>query len=306
MLAAISTPAGPRSVAVVEGVPDPAPGPHEAVIATEAFSLNRGELALLAARPAGWRPGQDVAGTVVRAAADGTGPQLGTRVVGLVEQAGWAERVAVPIDRLAVLPDGVESAAAATLGIAGRTALRTTALGGSLLGRTVLVTGAAGGLGRFQIQLAALAGASVTAVSRRSGTEAALHALGATTVISTADAADGLFDLVLEGVGGSSLARSIRAVSPGGTIVLIGASDPDPAPIRLTDFFGHEAAMIRTYFSYADTSSVADDLALLVRLLAEGRLRADRGIQADWSELNTVLDSFAAGRIDGKAVITIS
>jgi NADPH:quinone reductase len=58
-------------------VPEPTPASDEAVIAVGAFGLNRGELSLLAGRPAGWRPGQDVAGVVGVAAADGTGPQKG-------------------------------------------------------------------------------------------------------------------------------------------------------------------------------------------------------------------------------------
>jgi ABC-type multidrug transport system fused ATPase/permease subunit len=66
---------------VLEQEPEPAPG--EAVIAVEAYSLNRGEIFLLDSPRDGWRPGQDVAGRVERAAADGSGPPAGARVVGL-------------------------------------------------------------------------------------------------------------------------------------------------------------------------------------------------------------------------------
>ncbi|MFC0113624.1 zinc-binding dehydrogenase [Kibdelosporangium aridum] len=72
-----------------------------------ASSLNRGELRLLATRPAGWRPGQDIAGVVEQAAADGTGPRAGERVVALADDSGWAEFVAVDTDRIAVLDDRV-------------------------------------------------------------------------------------------------------------------------------------------------------------------------------------------------------
>ena len=87
-----------------------------------AFSLNRGELALLANRPEGWRPGQDVAGVVVQPAADGSGPEKGTSVVALVDGAGWSQHVAAPTARMAVLPDNVSFASAATLPVAGLTA----------------------------------------------------------------------------------------------------------------------------------------------------------------------------------------
>jgi NADPH2:quinone reductase len=302
--AMISTPAGPDRVALSSGVPEPAPAPGEALVAVEAFSLNRGELALLKGRPAGWRPGQDIAGTVVAAAADGTGPAAGTRVAALVEGAGWAERAAVPARALAALPGSVELAAAATLGIAGRTALRTVALGGSLLGRRVLVT-AAGAVGRFQIQLAALAGAEVVAVSRRPGAAPALRGEGAAGVVATVADADGLFDVVLENVGGRALAAAVDKVAPGGTVVLIGASDPEPAPLALTSFFGHENAVVRSYFSYAEPVPPGQDLATLAGLLASGRLTAPIGWHTSWDSTNDALDALAGGKIDGKAVLDV-
>nr|WP_245499953.1 hypothetical protein [Mesorhizobium sp. M4B.F.Ca.ET.089.01.1.1] len=135
-------------------VEDPRPLANEALIAVHATSLNRGELRLLAIRPNGWIPGQDIVGVVERAAADGTGPGVGTRVAALVDEHGWAQRVAVPTDRLAVLPDGIGFGSAATLPVAGTTALRTLRHGGDLAGQQVLITGASGAVGRFQIQIA--------------------------------------------------------------------------------------------------------------------------------------------------------
>jgi len=63
-------------VALAE-VDPPLPTVDEALIRVAAVSVNRGELDLLAHRPAGWRPGQDVAGVIERAAADGSGPVVG-------------------------------------------------------------------------------------------------------------------------------------------------------------------------------------------------------------------------------------
>src|SRR5580704_7247971 len=102
MRAIVNTPGGPEPIAIRE-VAEPEPQPNEALVAVHAFSLNRGELRLFQVRPEGWRPGQDIAGVVVRAAGDGTGPAAGTRVVALVDQAGWAERAAVPSHRMAPL-----------------------------------------------------------------------------------------------------------------------------------------------------------------------------------------------------------
>src|ERR1700683_4319022 len=106
MLAVINTPGEAAPVAVRE-VPEPQPAANEAVVAVHAFSLNRGETRLFQVRPAGWRAGQDIAGIVVRQAADGGGPAVGTRVVCLTDWEGWAERAAVPSHRMAALPDAV-------------------------------------------------------------------------------------------------------------------------------------------------------------------------------------------------------
>jgi NADPH:quinone reductase len=137
---------------------EPQPSPNEALVFVRATSVNRGELRLIAVRPNGWRPGQDVAGVVERAAADGSGPAVGARVIALLDEAGWAERVAVPIDRLAVLPDNVSFVSAATLPVAGTTALRTVRLGGDLAGQRVLITGASGAVGRSRSRLPATRG----------------------------------------------------------------------------------------------------------------------------------------------------
>src|SRR5580704_3911549 len=118
MLAVVNTPGGAALVAIRE-VPEPEPKANEAMVAVHAFSLNRGEMRLFQVRPAGWRPGQDIAGVVLRAAADGGGPAVGTRVVCLTDWEGWAERAAVPSHRMAVLPDNVPFGQAASLPVAG-------------------------------------------------------------------------------------------------------------------------------------------------------------------------------------------
>lgn len=98
-------------------------------------------------RRSGWTggvPGQDVAGTIETAAADGSGPAVGSRVVAWPEQSGWAEKVAVPTGSIVVLPDSVATAGATTLPVAGVTALGALRRGGLLLARRALITGATG------------------------------------------------------------------------------------------------------------------------------------------------------------------
>src|SRR5437660_294090 len=111
MLALVNTPNGKAPVELRQ-VPEPASGLREALVAVQAFSLNRGELRSFRNNEEGWIPGQDISGIVLRQAADGSGPPAGTRIVALMDEFGWAERAAVPTQRIAVLPDTVSFAAA--------------------------------------------------------------------------------------------------------------------------------------------------------------------------------------------------
>src|SRR3989475_3875927 len=132
---------------VIRPVPEPTADRSEALVRVHAISLNRGEARRSGMAAAGWRPGWDLAGVVERAAADGSGPSVGARVVGFLPEGAWAQRVAVPKSALAELPDKVTFSQAATFPVAGLTALHALSKGGLALGRRVLVTGATGGGG---------------------------------------------------------------------------------------------------------------------------------------------------------------
>jgi NADPH:quinone reductase-like Zn-dependent oxidoreductase len=300
MKAIVNTLNGPA----IAAVDDPQPGSGEALVAVRAFSVNRGELALLQARTDGWRPGQDIAGVVVEQAADGSGPAAGTRVAALAEQAGWAELAAVPADRLAPLPAAVSIEQAAALPLAGLTALRTLRLGGDLLGRRVLVTGASGGVGRMQVQLAFAAGAQVTAVARAQH-EKELLALGVSSVVADPAAADGLYHLVADWVGGASLTACLGKAAPGGTVV-VGSGNAEKTPVNIYDFVGHEGARLVGYLSYAYPGPPGPDLAMLAALAGAGRLDPGIGLALPWTRLPEALAALAERRLTGKAVLTVT
>ncbi|MDO9456021.1 zinc-binding dehydrogenase, partial [Nocardioides sp.] len=208
-------------------------------------------------------------------------------------------------DRLAVLPDGVDTQAAAALPLAGLTALRTLERGGPLLGARVLVTAAAGGVGWTQVRLAVAAGAEVVAVTRRRHLHDELLDAGASSVVAYAGDAAGLFDLVLDGVGGTHLSTSIARSAPGGHLVLHGASDPGRSEVNLLDFVGHEDVTVHTPFSYASTRSTGTDLARLVRLLELDPTLVRVGDRRSWHDVDGLLQALADGEVDGKAVLTI-
>ena len=306
MLALVATHRPEKPVEIRE-VPEPTAAPNEAIVQVHAFSLNRGEIRLLEVRPEGWRPGQDIAGVVLRQAADGSGPPAGTRVVGLVDQAGWSQQAAVPTTRLAVLPDHVSFTAAATLPVAGRTALRTLRFGDFLLGKRVLITGAAGGVGRFAVELAAHAGAAVTGVVSNPERGQGLRELGASRVAIGPDDVNEQYDLILESVGGVSLAMALRHIAPKGTIVVFGNSSQQPTTISFGDFAGHEMARIQSFFSYLSgpPESFGEDFAVLVSLVAAGKLHPHIGSEASWRDVGQVIEALRERRIRGKAVFRV-
>lgn len=285
---------------------EPSCNANEASVAIHATSLNRGELRLLAIRPDGWIPGQDIVGIVERAAADGSGPAAGTRVAALVDQAGWAEHVAVPTDRLAVIPDAVSFASAATLPVAGTTALRTLRHGGDLAGQRVLITGASGGVGRFQIQIAREQGASVTAIASARHHDD-LRNLGAGQVVESIELAEGQFSLITESVGGKSLAHAIERVAPGGTLVLFGSSSGELTPVGFRQFVpGHEGARLQTFAYYTSGSAIGADIAALLDLVVAGRLETRVAMTVPWTDIGQALDALRQRSFSGKAVLTVA
>jgi NADPH:quinone reductase len=305
MLAVVNTPSGPQPVAVRE-VAEPELRPSEALVAVHAFSLNRGELRLFQVRPEGWRPGQDIAGVVLRAAADGSGPAAGTRVVALCDWEGWAERAAVPSHRIAPIADNVSFAAAASLPVAGLTALRSLRHGAPLLGKRVLITGAAGGVGNLAVQLAARSGAKVTAIVGSAERARVLDGLGAAETVTRIEDAQGRFALILEAAGGSSLKAALERIEARGTVVIFGNSSGEPTEINFRDFAEHQNARVQGfhYFTSEPEERFGFDLALLAGLIADGSLRP-RIDEHDWRDLARIGPLLRERRIPGKAVFHI-
>lgn len=292
----------------------PLPQANEAVIRVKAISLNRGEVVYLVQGTAGTRLGWDLAGVVEQAAADGSGPAQGTRVVGvsMVPPRAWAEQVAVPTNTLAELPPSVSFAQAAALPMAGLTALYATQHGGSLLARPVLVTAASGGVGLFACRLATLAGAQVVGQVRHSPSASLVQEAGADHVVVdeniAAAAACGPYHLIIDQLGGRALAEAMTQLAPGGICVSIGAIAGSEVPLdwaRIRQAPGASLDFFNLWFEFRrEPASLG--LQRLVHLVSIGKLIPLLGMEADWHEIGRVAQALIDRQFPGKAVLHIS
>lgn len=283
----------------------PVPAGDELLLRVEAISLNRGEIRGAARAPEGFIPGWDVAGTVLEPAASGRGPAKGARVAALLTGGGWAEVARVPAAHAAVVPDDVELAAAATLPIAGLTVVRAFDVAGSLVGKQILITGGSGGVGHLAIQLGAIGGAHVTAVSSRAG---GLRELGAQRTVAAIEEAGGTYDLILESVGGASLAAALERVARGGVVVSIGNSAEEETTFNARTLFGKGGASLYGLLVFEELESrrvTARDLERLFSLVAAGRLRPAIEVRRPFPELRATLDDLKRRAFSGKAVVTV-
>ncbi|HUB04435.1 MAG TPA: zinc-binding dehydrogenase [Solirubrobacteraceae bacterium] len=290
----------------IADVPDPEAEHNQALVEVKAISLNRGETRRLESMDPGTVTGWDLAGVVKRQAPDGSGPQAGARVVGLMNVGAWAELAAVDTDFVAELPDTVSFEQAAALPVAALTALRALEIGGFVLDKPVLVTGASGGVGRFAIQLAKLAGARVTALARR--TEG-LRELGADEVITEIDLDGPTYDLIIDAVGAGVLGAAIQRVAPGGTVVSFASTVPEPVSYPARELFAR-APRAKLYGLYlfaelAHTRSGSSDLRRLAELIAAGKLDPQIDVTLSWSDAGQAIEALLDRRVNGKAVLQV-
>lgn len=291
-------------------VPPPAPKPHQAVIEVSASAVNRGDLVTLRRSPAGTVLGLDVVGTVVEAAADGSGPAPGTRVMGYtgVRAGGWAETTVLDTFLLAPIPDGLTDAQAACLpngGLTGLSALD--AFGRPLLGARVLVTGATGGVGWLTVQLAHLAGATVTGTVTSAARAAQLAGF---PWLETAlvEEATGPYDLIVDLVGGEVLTHALNVVAADGTVATLAQTSQDTASVPGFWFGLHPGARMVSVVNghhQGQAGSGPRNLDLLARLAAAGRLDAGVTSEAAWEQAPALLKLLDDRKITGKAVLHV-
>ena len=295
----------------LRAVEQPTPHHDEVLVRVAAISLNRGEVDGAMHAEAGARPGWDFAGTVTQAAADGTGPALGARVVGLMPTGAWAEFVAVPTNLVATLPDAVTFAQAATLPVAGLTALYAVEKATGIIGRTALVTGASGGVGYFATRLAHLAGAFVVGTVRQEQHADLVRTAHADHVVvgDSIDAARefGPYRLIVDGVGGQTLSTALTMLAHSGTAVMYGSTTGADIAFNIWSVAGVGRTSIQglTLFNELGNAPANEGLDRLARLVAAGKLNAHIALEAPWTEIGAVARQLLDRGYPGKAVLHI-
>jgi NADPH:quinone reductase-like Zn-dependent oxidoreductase len=307
MRALVADPSASPALSLAD-VPEPSPGPGQLLVRMEAASINRGEIRSAGKQPPGTVIGWDIAGSVVALGEGVTGFEVGQRVLSLSTTGGaFAELAAVPAAWTTPLPSATDPVLAATLPVAGVTAVNILRLARAHAGDRVLVTGAAGGVGLLTVQLALDAKATVTGQASSEQRAAAVRDLGADALIHPGDGSpvDGEFDVVLDGIGGPMFAPLLRATAQGGRMVVYGNSADAESTFRVEDFYPKAITIFGfRVFQSVSPEQATRDLAMLAEQLTEGHIRVAVQATAPLSDALPLVRDLYDRKVTGKVVIT--
>ena len=307
MRALVADPTASPALSLAD-VPDPTPGPGQLLLDMEAASVNRGEVRPAGKQPPGTVIGWDVAGTVAALGEGVSEFDTGERVVALSPSGGaFAERVVVPAEWTAPLPGACDFVTAATLPVAGVTAVGILRLARVHAGDRVLVTGAAGGVGHFAVQVALQAKAAVTGQARSQERAASLRDLGAEALIHPGDGSpvEGEFDVVVDGIGGPMVGPLLDATATGGRVVVYGNSADAESTFRVERFYSKGITIFGfRVFTSVPPTQVVKDMANLADQAASGALDVKVQATAPLADAVGLIRDLYDRKVTGKVVIT--
>lgn len=315
---------GPADVLTLRDIPRPEPGPGEVLVRVCAAGVDPGVWHMMTGVPylmrvIGFglrRPkvpvrGLALAGVVESAGPGVTGFRAGDEVYGTCRTGSFAEFAVARVDRLAVKPASLSFEEAAAVPVSAVTALQAVRDRAEIkAGQRVMVIGAGGGIGTYAVQLAKGRGAHVTAVCGPGKAEL-VRSIGADEVIDyTRDPIDrdgARFDVVLDTAGNRTLGQLRRALTPHGTLVLVGGDDYD-RPVVLG--MGRQSQLpLAGLFSGQRLRMVlvrenAADLEELAQLADAGTIRPVVDRTYPLVEAPDAIRRIAAGHATGKTVVT--
>ena len=319
MKAAVFRQYGPLDVVGIEDVDKPVPDDDQVLIAIRAASVNALDVHSVAGkpflvrmmfgvrRPKVPRLGVDVAGRVETVGKAVTAFKPGDAVFGNCRGA-FAEYGCAKESALAIKPDGVTFEQAASIPVAGFTALQALRKGKVRAGQNILVNGAGGGVGTFAVQLAKASGAEVTGVTHTRNLDR-IRAIGADHVVDYTredfTRSGARYDLIVDCHSTHSLPACRRALNPGGTYLAIGGPirrSIDPLVSAISGLVLSCLGSRKLRMFMAKRSK--DDLATIIGLVKEGKVTPVIDRRFRLSETRDALRYLADGNVCGKIVIT--
>ena len=312
---------GPVDLLTTGEIERPSIGDRDVLVRVHAAGLNVGDLFTVLGspfvvrlstglrRPKAAVPGMDLAGVVEEVGREVTRFRPGDEVFGATT-GSCAEYASVPEDNLALKPAALSFEEAAAIPTAGLAALHGLRDAGRLrAGQRVLINGASGGVGTFEVQIARAMGAEVTGVCSTRNVEM-VRSIGADHVVDYTREDFTLrgswYDLVMDNIENRSLSAVRRVLTPRGTLVLNSGTGSSGLgllrrliwPIVLSPFVRHS---LKRYLS----SPNPKDLAELARLADEGRLRPVIDRTYPLSETADALRHVGTGHTRGKVVVAV-
>jgi len=306
---------------IVSNLPEPTPGPGDVLIQVTACGLNFADLLMLKGeyqetpKPP-FSLGMEMAGRVIGHGPGVSGPPMGTRVAAFAGHGGLAERAVVPASALTLLPDGMPFEVAAGFQVAYGTSHVALAHRAKLLpGESLLVLGAAGGVGLTAVELGRAMGATVIACARGAEKLSVAEAAGAHHLIDSEAGelrdrvrALGGADVVYDPVGGDLFDAALRATNPEGRMLVIGFAagrvQQVPANLLLVKNITVQGFYWGGYMKFAP-QVVTQSLSELFAWYAEGRLKPHVSHLLPLDRALEGLELLRSRRSTGKVVITI-
>jgi NADPH2:quinone reductase len=315
---------GPPESLVVEEIPSPVPGPGEVVVSVKAASVNFPDVLIIQNKyqvkpPLPFSPGSEVAG-LVKAVGEGvTAFAPGDPVLAITAYGAFAEEVKTEARRLVSIPAGMDFATAAAFGLTYATSEHALYDRGALKsGETLLVLGAAGGVGLAAIEIAKILGARVIACASTDDKLAVCRSHGADETINYATedlrerikaltAGNGA-DVIYDPVGGPYTEPALRSIAWRGRLLVVGfaAGEIPKIPLNLTLLKG--CSIVGVFwgdFARREPQRFAEAMARLGRWYSEGKLKPHVSETFPLEHAAEALTLMANRQVTGKVVLTV-
>jgi NADPH2:quinone reductase len=312
---------GPPESLVIEDVPAPEPGEGQVRVAVHACSVNFPDTLIIENkyqfkpdRP--FSPGSDIAGVITAVGPGVTGYAVGQKVMGMISWGGFAEEAVCDAGRLAPLPEGVELDVAAAFPMVYGTSYHALMDRGELkAGETVLVLGAAGGVGLAAVEIAKAAGAKVIAAASTAEKLAVCKAHGADQLLNytEGDFRKQLKELCPEGpdviydpVGGDLAEPAFRSIGWRGRHLVVGFAGGEIPRIPLNLCLLKNAALVGVFWGAylaKEPASFREDMATLVSWLREGKIKPLISERYSLEEAPRAIRALADRKATGKIIV---